>query len=108
MCNEVVSKEYFMLKYCPDRYKTQLMCNNAVNACLLALKFVPRWFVTTKMIAKLDNAVFSNGDRVLLGDIDSDIVAFFNNDEELNIKILSNVNCNDNSEDFDTKTTNYV
>ena len=36
------------------------MCDKAVNCCLLALKFVPDWFVMNKMMEKLDSAVFSN------------------------------------------------
>ena len=46
--DKVVSKEPFMLKYCPDRYETQKMCNKAVTY-LLALKFVPDWFLKTKI-----------------------------------------------------------
>ena len=33
-------QEPLMLKYCPVIYKTQEICNEAVNSCLLALKFV--------------------------------------------------------------------
>ena len=39
-----------MLKYCPDKYKAEEMCDKAVNALLSALKFVPDWFVTKQMI----------------------------------------------------------
>ena len=38
------------------------MCDEAVNDCLAALKFVPDWFVTSKMLEKLDNALHANGD----------------------------------------------
>ena len=39
-----ISKDFtlkypFMLKYCPDRYKTFDMCKKAVGVCLLALKY---------------------------------------------------------------------
>ena len=30
--------------------KTQQMCDKAVDYCLTVLKFVPDWFVTSKMI----------------------------------------------------------
>ena len=40
----------FQLKYCPDKYKTQNMCDETVDDCLVALKFVPHYFVTSKMI----------------------------------------------------------
>ena len=31
MCGRVVSKDHFMLKYCHDKYKTQEMCDEAVE-----------------------------------------------------------------------------
>ena len=51
-------KKNFILKYCLGRYKTQEIWDEAVDAFLPALKFVPDWFFTSKMIEKLDNAVF--------------------------------------------------
>ena len=53
-----------MRKYCIDTYKTQEMCDKAFDACLADLKFVPDWFVTTEMLEKLDNVVFSSDDIV--------------------------------------------
>ena len=53
-----------MLKYSLKRYKTQEMCDEAIDTSLLALKFVPDWFVTNKMLEKLD-VVFSNDDMDL-------------------------------------------
>ena len=43
---------------------TQEMCDEAIDTSLLALKFVPDWFVTNKMLEKLD-VVFSNDDMDL-------------------------------------------
>ena len=37
MCDKIVSKEFFMLKYCLDIYKAQ---EKAVDSYLLALNFV--------------------------------------------------------------------
>ena len=62
----------------------------------LALKFAPDWFVTNKLIEKLDNAMFSN-DHIILGDIDSDIATFFSNDIDLNRINLMNA-----SHDYDS------
>ena len=45
------------------------MCFKAVDSYLLALKFVCYWFVTSKMIEKLDSAVFS-GKCIVFGDLD--------------------------------------
>ena len=50
MCDRVVSQVPFTLKYCLDRYKTHSIYDEAVDDCLSALKFVPDWFVTNKML----------------------------------------------------------
>ena len=53
MCDKVISEDLFMLVYCPDRYEIQKMCNEAVDDCLVALRFITNWFVTIKMIKNL-------------------------------------------------------
>ena len=75
MCGKVVSEDPIMLKYFFDRYQTQTMFNNVVDFSLLELKFVPAWFVTSKIIEKPDSAVFSDG-NIVFGDLDSDFVTF--------------------------------
>ena len=40
MYDKVVSKELFMLKYCPDKCKTQKMCDIAVDSYKLASKLI--------------------------------------------------------------------
>ena len=57
--DKVVFKEPFMLKYCCDRYKTHEMCDKAVDACFPTLKCIPDWLVVSKLLEKLDGAVFS-------------------------------------------------
>ena len=47
-----------MLKYRCDRYETREMCDKPVEYFLLALKLFPDWFVTSKTIKKLHNALF--------------------------------------------------
>ena len=49
MCDRVISEDHFMLINCPDRYKTQRMCDEAV-VCLVALKICPG--VISKMLEK--------------------------------------------------------
>ena len=49
MCDRVVSKDPFLIVYCPDKYKTERMCDKAVDS-LAALKLIPDWFVTSKII----------------------------------------------------------
>ena len=58
MCYKAVSNDPFMLKYCLDRYKMQEMSHKSFDDFLPALKFVPDWFVTCKMIKKFYNALF--------------------------------------------------
>ena len=53
ICDRVVSQDPFFIVYCPDKYKFQRMCDEAVDDSLAALKLVPDWFVTSKMIKKL-------------------------------------------------------
>ena len=48
MCDKIVSKDHFKLKYYLDRYKTHEMWDKAVDAFLPTLKFVPDWSVTKK------------------------------------------------------------
>ena len=50
MCEKVGSEVIFLLVYCPDKYKTQRMCDKSVDDSLAALKLIPDWFVTSKMI----------------------------------------------------------
>ena len=57
MCDRFVSEDTFLKVYCPDKYKTQRMCDEAVDDYLAALKIIPDWLVTSKMIKKLFNAL---------------------------------------------------
>ena len=51
MWDKIVSEDPFKLKYFHDRHKTQEMCDKAVDDFLPALKCLPNWFVTSKMIS---------------------------------------------------------
>ena len=57
MCNIIICEDLFWTRHVPDQYKTQQMCDKAVDDCLATLKFVPDWFVTSKMIKKLFTAL---------------------------------------------------
>ena len=88
-----------MLKYHPDRYKTYKIYDKAVDAYVLALKFV---------IEKLDNAIFCNND-IIFSDMDFDIITFFSDDIALNITMLNNVNLDyDDLDDCNPKIINHV
>ena len=94
MCHKVISEEPLLLKYCLNRHKTQEMRDKAVDANLPTLKFVPDWFVTNKILEKLDDVAVCNDDIDLV-DIDSRIVKFFSDDMGLLTKDLNNINLDD-------------
>ena len=41
------------------------MCDGAVDDCLPALKLIPDWFATNKMLEKFDNTLHANDDTLL-------------------------------------------
>ena len=41
ICDRVISEDFSMLVYCPDKYRTQRMCDDGVDYCLATLKFIP-------------------------------------------------------------------
>ena len=41
VCNSIISKDPFSIRYVPDQYKTQKMCDKAVDDCLAVLKLIP-------------------------------------------------------------------
>ena len=58
MCDGAISENPFMLAHCLGKYKTQKMCDKAVNDCLAALKLIFYWFVTSEMIKKILAALY--------------------------------------------------
>ena len=57
ICDIVVSLYSILIIYCLDRYIIEKMRDKAVDDSLAALKLIPDWFVTTKMIKKLDTTL---------------------------------------------------
>ena len=53
MFDKVVSEDPFLIVYCPDKYKIQIMCREAVDDSLAVLKLKPDWIVISKMINEL-------------------------------------------------------
>ena len=104
MYDRIVSEDPFMLVYCPEKYKTQRMCDEAVDDYLAALKFICDWFVTSKMIKKLLIASYAN-DNILDFNEDSGNAVFSCNEMGiLNIDI-NNIKLDDtyyNEEDPET------
>ena len=40
MCDTIVSEDPSLTVYCPDKYITREMCDEAVNNCLAPLKLI--------------------------------------------------------------------
>ena len=66
------------------------MCYTVVASCLFASKLVPNWFVSIKMIEKLDSAVFSDA-CIIFGYLDYDFFTFFSGDKGLNNIFLDKI-----------------
>ena len=50
----------FLTVYCPDKYITQIMCDEAADDSIAALKLISDWFVTSKMIKKNYAALYED------------------------------------------------
>ena len=96
-----------MLKYCLDRYKTRNICE-AVDSFLPTFRFVPDSFVTSKMIKKLDDYLFSNNDIIFVNEV-SNYVTLFSNEMGILSVDLSNINLDDvNFDEDDPETIVHV
>ena len=67
-----------MLVYYPDRYKTQRICNEVVDDCLAALKFINDWYVTSKMLGKFHDALLADNDILFFDKKFSKVTSFAN------------------------------
>ena len=108
MRERIISDDPFSIKYVPDQYKTQQMCNKTVNDCLSALKFVPDWFVTGKMTKELFTALYAD-ENILYFDGDSGNIAFICNEMGILNIDLNNIKPNDTNYDkYDPDTIIHV
>ena len=97
MCDRIVSEDSFLSLYCPDKYITQNMWDEAVDGFLAALKLIPGWFVTSKMIKKPFNAVCIDENILYFSEDSANIVFNCNGIDILNID-LNTINLDN---DFD-------
>ena len=49
------------------------MCNKAAGYFFTNIKFVPDWFVTSKVIKKLDDPLFSNTNIIFINEGSSNV-----------------------------------
>ena len=103
LCGKVFSENPFSIVYCSAKYKSQRMCNEAVDDSLAALKLIPDWFVTSKIIKNLFTTMYA-GENILYFNEDSGNV-IFSCDEMgiLNIE-FNNINLDNNFDEDDPDT----
>ena len=75
------------------------MCDKAVDYCLAALKFVPNWFVTTKMTKELFTTLYA--DKIIR--YSTNVGFSCNKMSILNID-LNNINLENTFDEDDPKT----
>ena len=81
-----------------DQYKTQKMCDKAVDDCIAALKIVSYWFVTSKMIKILFTALYPDENILYVSEDSSNAVFNCNGMGILNI-CLNNINLDNTNYD---------
>ena len=104
MCEKVVSKDSFSIRYVPDQCKTQQMCDKAVDNCMAALKLVAHWLVTSKMIKKIFTDLYVDENIVYFNEYFSSAVFNCNEMDILNTD-LNNINLRDTNYEEDGPNT---
>ena len=107
MCDKIVSEDPFKLKDCNDRYKAQEMFNKAVDYFLPALKFVPYWFVTSKIIKILLTSLYAD-DNILYFNKNSGDAIFSCNEMGIVSIDLNNINLDNTNYDEDGSETIHI
>ena len=104
MCDRIISEDPFMLVYCPDKYRTQIMCDEPVGDCLAALKSILDWFFTSKIIKKRPTSLCAD-DNILYFNEDSSDVIFSSNEIGILSIDLNNINLENSNFDEDDSAT---
>ena len=99
MCNSIIPEDPFSIRYVPDQHKNQQMCDK-VDDCLAPSKFVPDWFVTSKMIKNLFTALYAD-ENILYSNENSGNVTFCCNEMGILIVNLGNINLDDTNYEED-------
>ena len=104
MCDSIISEDPFSIRYVSDQYKTQQMCDEAVYGCLTALKFVPDWFLTSKIIKILFIAFHADENTLYANEVSGNVVFTYNGMGILNID-LNHINLDGSNYDKDDPDT---
>ena len=100
MCDRVASEDLFFIAYCPDEYKTQIMCDEAVDS-IAAMELVPDWFVTIKMVKKLFTTLHADENVIYFNEDSSNVVFSCNEIGILNID-LNNISLDKSFDEDDS------
>ena len=65
------------------------MCDKAVDDCLAALKFLPNWLVTSKMIKRLFFVFYADGNILYFNEDSSNVISNCNGMGILNIDLYN-------------------
>ena len=103
MCDTVISNGPSLVVYCPDNYKSQIMCEEAVYNCVAALKLVPDWFLLSEIIKKLFTALYVDESILYFNEGSCDTLFNCSGMGILNID-LNKINLNDNFDQDDPDT----
>ena len=104
MCNSILCEDHFSIIYVPDQYKIKKISDKAVDDLLVALKFVPDWFVTSKMIKKLFTDLCADENILYFNENSSNVIFGCNEMGILSIN-LNNINLDDNNYEEDDPDT---
>ena len=83
------------------------MCDKAVDDCLTALKFISYWFVTSKMLEKLDNALHANDDIVFCNE-DFNKITIITNQRHMLPSDLDKINLNNNNNFYEDDSDSII
>ena len=103
ICNLAVSLYFQFIVYCLYKYITQKMCDETVNDSLVALKLIPDWFVTSKMINKLFTALHADESILYFNEASRDAAFSYSEMGIVDID-LNNINLDDNFDEEDPNT----
>ena len=94
----------FLIVYCTHKYKTRRLCDEAVDGSLAALKFIPNWFVKSKMIRKELSTGLYAYENILYFNKDYGNVIFSCNEMGILYIDINNINLENNFDKDDPDT----
>ena len=98
--DRVVSEDPSLTVYCPDKYITQRISDEAVDVSLAESKLIPHWFIASKMLEKLYTALFTD-ENTFYFNKNSANVAFCYDEMGILSVSLNNINLDNNFDEDD-------